>query len=62
MKKANADIRNELEKRRIKQCEIADQLGIAETTLCRWMRTELSSERKIKIMKAMEEITEKIYA
>ena len=61
MKKANADIRDELEKRRIRQFEVAGQLGITEFTFCRWMRTEFSPERKVKVKAAIEQLTEKIY-
>ena len=49
MEKANKEIRELLAKRRIRQFEVAGQLGITEFTFSRWMRTELSPERKAKV-------------
>lgn len=61
MEKANKEIREKLARYRIRQCEVADQLNITEFTLCRWLRTELSPERKAKVESAIEDITRKIY-
>ena len=61
MEKANKEIRELLAKRRIRQFEVAGQLGITEFTFSRWMRTELSPERKAKVESAIEDIKRKIY-
>ena len=61
MKKANKEIREKLERYRIRQCEVADQLGITEFTLCRWLRTELKPDRKAKVEAAINEIVRKIH-
>lgn len=61
MKKANKEIREKLERYRIRQCEVADQLGITEFTLCRWLRTELRPDRKAKVEAAITEIVRKIH-
>ena len=61
MKKANKEIREKLERYRIRQCEVADQLGITEFTLCRWLRQELKPDRKVKVEAAINEIVRKIH-
>jgi transcriptional regulator with XRE-family HTH domain len=61
MKKANKEIREKLERYRIRQCEVADQLGITECTLCRWLRQELKPDRKAKVEAAINEIVRKIH-
>nr|DAG66055.1 MAG TPA: regulatory protein/DNA complex-sensing repressor [Bacteriophage sp.] len=61
MKKANKEIREKLERYRIRQCEIADQIGIADTTLCRWMRVEMKPDQRAKVEKAINEIVRKIH-
>lgn len=61
MEKANREIREKLAKYRIRQCEVADQLNITEFTFCRWLRQELKPDRKAKVEKAIQEITEKLY-
>lgn len=48
---ANLEIRQQLNKKRIKYFELAQALNITPCTLSRWLQTELSEERK----KAIEE-------
>ena len=60
--KANKEIRDIVEANRIKFCEIADQIGIADTTLCRWMRVEMKPDQRAKVEKAIKEITKKLYS
>ena len=62
MEKANKEIREKLARYRIRQCEVADQLKITEFTLCIWLRTELKTEQRAKVEKAIEEITKKLYS
>ena len=51
---ANTDIRYEIMKRGLKNYQVAEKLGICETTLSRWLRTELPADRKQKILEAIK--------
>lgn len=44
--KCNVRVRKELETRRIRQWELAKELGIDEGTLCRRLRVELPEEEQ----------------
>ena len=44
MNKCNQNVRLALQLYNVKQWELAEALGMAETTLCRKLRTELSPE------------------
>lgn len=59
--KANKEIRDIVEANRIKFCEIADQIGISDTTLCRWMRVEMKPDQRAKVEAAINEIVRKIH-
>ena len=50
----NADIREMLRNLRIFHYEIAAQLGINEFTFSRWLRTQLSDERRQQILSAID--------
>lgn len=52
----NQEIRDAIKRSRVKQWEIAQALGVAENTLIRWMRVELSEERKAAILAAIEKV------
>jgi len=54
----NREIRDEIKKARVKQWEVAQALGIAEETLIRWLRYELSAERKAAILEAIQKVRE----
>lgn len=54
--KKNNDIRTIAAENNIYLWEIADKLGVHESTLMRWLRKELSDEVKAKIMLAIKEI------
>ena len=56
MGKCNKDIREMIENRRLRYYEIADKLGVNCFTFSRWLRTELNSEKKKEIIKAIQEI------
>ncbi|MDQ8644377.1 hypothetical protein RG601_04915 [Enterococcus sp. FR169] len=58
--KANSDIRSIIVKNRFKNWEVANQIGIADTTLSVWLRTPLNDERKKRILKAIEELKKKV--
>lgn len=55
----NLDLRLLIEKERVKGYEIAEEMGIAETSFSRLLaRKELSNEQKEKIMQAIKRIKE----
>lgn len=51
-RKKNRDVRQFLKNKRVFLWEAAERLGVHETTLVRWMRTELPDEKKQAIMEA----------
>lgn len=50
----NLDIREALKNANMRQWVLADELGIDETTLSRWLRHELPKDKKDRIMKIIE--------
>lgn len=56
MAKANKDLRNAIKSSGVKHWRIADELGISENTLVRWLRYELSDEKRNEIVDAMNRI------
>ena len=52
----NTLVRDAIRRSRFKHYEIAQQLGIHETVLSRWLRNELTSERQEKILKAVHDL------
>lgn len=50
----NQDIKQLIAKKRLRQYEVASQLGISEFTLSRWLNRELESNRKQEILKAID--------
>lgn len=53
--KANQEVREALQNKGIKQWELADMLGISEFTLTRWLRKELTEDKKELLLKAINE-------
>ena len=53
----NIELRNLIIEKRIKFYEIAREVGIAPTTFTVWMRDELSDEKRVKVIKAIENLT-----
>lgn len=56
MKKANAKIRERIESNRILYWEVADKVGIAQSNLSVWLRTEMRDDRKARVEKAIDEL------
>lgn len=50
----NEEIREKIDAAGLYQYEVAELCGIGESTLIRWLRKELSAERKAKILSAIE--------
>ncbi|NNU94675.1 hypothetical protein ETC01_16250 [Geobacillus sp. NFOSA3] len=56
MVKRNDDIRRSIRESGLHQWMVAEHLGISEATFTRWLRTEMSSERKRMVMDAIQEL------
>lgn len=52
----NNDIRQMIRVLRLHHYEVAEHIGISETTFCVWLRSELTEERRSRVMKAIEEL------
>lgn len=50
MNKANVEIRQAIERKRIRHYEIAKKLGISPYTFSVWLRYELTPEKKEKVL------------
>ena len=55
----NDEVKRRIKTSRIYQYEVAAELGIAETTLCVWLRSELGADRKALVMAAIERLEKK---
>lgn len=56
MSMANMEVRQAIEKKRLKHYEVAKAAGITASTLSVWLRFEMEPERKKKILKAINSI------
>lgn len=56
MKMNNVDIRAQIEKKRLKYYEVAEVVGIDESTLSKWMRKELDGERRKRVLDAIRKL------
>lgn len=54
--KANVKIRERIESNRILYWEVADKVGIAQSNLSVWLRTEMRDDRKARVEKAIDEL------
>ena len=54
--KANQEIRNQIFINRLFHWQVADQAGVTDATLCRWLRTEMREDRKQRVEKAINEL------
>lgn len=53
--KANQEVREALHNKGMKQWELSDMLGVSEFTLTRWLRKELTEDKKELLLKAINE-------
>lgn len=53
---ANKDIRALIRDNRLRHYEVASQLKISECTFSRWLRKELSLEKKQEVLKAINDL------
>lgn len=57
---ANQDIQEKIHGLNLLKWEIAEQAGIADTTLSKWLRTPLNDERRKRVEKAIAELTHSV--
>lgn len=63
MMKKNTDIREMIKKAGLRHWQVAETIGVDQATLCVWLRTDLSEERRTRILDAIERIKrEGLYA
>lgn len=53
MEKANADIRTKMRVYGIPAWKVAEQLGVHESTIVRWLRTPLPIEKERRVLDAI---------
>lgn len=53
----NADLRQEMKKRKVTFWRIADAMGVHENTIARRFRHELAGDEKAEMMKVIKSIT-----
>ena len=56
MKQANESIRNEIHESGLTYWQVAEEVGIASTTLSVWLRTPLNSSRMSRVNNALKEL------
>ena len=54
--KANADVRMAAWSAGLPLWKVAAELGVCEMTLSRWMRTELSTDKKTRVLSAIQKL------
>lgn len=55
----NSEIKQAIKRANIKKWQVANCLGIADTTFSRWLRFELGLDEKGKVLAAVEQAKEK---
>lgn len=51
----NLEIRQAINRRRLKHYEVATMLGITQYTFSHWLQTEMPDEKKQKVLKAIQD-------
>lgn len=54
--KCNLDIRSQILMNGLKNYQVAEAVGISDSRLSVWLRTELNEERKARVQKAIDEL------
>lgn len=52
----NTEIRQEIKKHRLRNYEVAREIGISEFTFSRWLRDEMNAERRERVKRAIEKL------
>ena len=55
----NEDLRNEIRIANVKQWEVADAIGISEMTMVKWLRKELSPDKKAMVRDGIAAVRKK---
>ena len=55
----NDDLRNEIRSANVKQWEVADAIGISEMTMVKWLRKELSPDKKAMVREGIAAVKAK---
>ena len=55
----NQEIKNKVKENGLFMWQIADEIGISEPTLVRWMRYPLSAEKRASVMDAIKHLKER---
>lgn len=55
----NQELRNYIRKHGVRHWELAKELGISESTFCRWMRSEFTPEEQEAIKRATDYLSRK---
>ena len=55
----NTEIKKAIKEKGLKHCEVANGLGIGSTTFSTWLQTELTPERKERVLNVLENYTGK---
>jgi len=58
----NDELKKEIKKLNLKYWEVADCVGITDSTFSRWLRTPLNDDRKQRVISAIKELTKEIHA
>ena len=53
----NLEIRQMIEQKRLRYYEVARKVGVSQVTLSIWMQTELTGERRERVIKAIESLS-----
>ena len=57
MEKANKDIRERISKAGLRHWQVADALGLCDTSFCRRLRHELSADEKERVVSVIEKLS-----
>ncbi len=56
----NLELRIKIKNNRLKNYEIANELGVSEFTFSRWLREELSAEKRSLVTAAIEKLVQEV--
>lgn len=57
---ANREIRDKIQRARLRNWEVAEKVGITDGRFSVWLRTPLSDERRARVEKAIAELTQSV--
>ena len=60
--KSNSKVRAELARNGLFIWQLAEAVGVHETTMTKWLRTPLNDEQQARVDKALSELTEAVNA